>query len=63
MPETDPPDEHDEDDVDNDDNDEGLFFSKLEAAELVTEEDADEFWPLDFSDIIPPLRMRTFTCG
>ena len=38
-----PPEEHDEDDVDNDDNDEGLFFSKLEAAELVTEEEADEF--------------------
>ena len=36
-------DELDELDVDNEDNDEGLFFSRLEAAELVIEEDADEF--------------------
>jgi hypothetical protein len=42
--------------VDNDDNDDGLFFSKLEAAELLTDEDADEFWPFDLSGNIPLLR-------
>jgi len=36
-------DELDEDEVDSDDNDDGLFFSKLEAAELDRDDDADEF--------------------
>lgn len=56
-------DELDELDVDNEDNDEGLFFSRLEAAELVIEEDADEFWQLAFSDNNTPLRTCWLTCG
>lgn len=56
-------DELDEDEVDSDDNDDGLFFSKLEAAELDRDDDADEFWPLDLHVTSPPLRMCWLTCG
>ena len=34
---------------DNDDNDEGVCFSKLEAAELETDDEPDEFCPHDLS--------------
>ena len=48
---------------DSDDNDVGGCFSKLDAAELLTDEDPDEFCPLDFSGSMPPLNICLLTCG
>ena len=48
---------------DNDDNEDGVCFSKLEAAELVTDDDPDEFCPHDFSGNMLPLKICLLTCG
>ena len=61
MDEDEPADEVDVED--NEDNEDGVCFSKLEAAELVTDDAPEEFCPKDFSCNILPLNICWLTCG
>ena len=61
LQEDEPAEELDADD--NDDIDDGVCFSKLEAAELETDDEPDEFCPHDLSGNILPLNICLLTCG